>query len=623
MDVETINIALLTEGWTRFSLMSSLKGMFARAKERGIDLFVTQFCSFGEAVREDAYNQGEYSVYNLIDPSYFDAVILDVSDMPMSEIDARIFPLIRKSNIPVLAIDSKFPGIHSFGQNNKKSIEEMMDHLYNRHNVRSFAFFGGPSSNFEANTRARAYADSLIRFGLNQMDNPIYVGNFEYDSGYKNMEKLIFETSGHLPGAVVCANDRIAIGALEAAKKRGYDSPKDFIITGFDNYGQAERYSPQITTVGIDRMEAGKKMIDVVCDLVDGKEVPEFTYIDGRMIYRESCGCASETILDYRKYAMESVLTDFKNDHKRNRMTTMMAGLSLLNNFEGYFKALSDYPYFKQVEACLISVDKGLFQPGSTTFSTKRVPVERESIALYFENGVQIQTDSIREVRKRMVRTMKDKVAFVSALHFGKEVVGYIIIRQDADNIILPDFVDARARLIFQGESLYKTLKYSELSKTLGELYNNDQLTGIHNRIFFDEEMVPAFDRLVKKKKRCAVFFVDADNFKNINDTFGHNKGDLILKAIAKTIDQALPDNGDCCRFGGDEFVAYFPIHSDEEAYQYASIVEKTLLEKDIHVSIGVAFSEDGASLSDIVNSADKEMYKVKFKKYGDRRRNK
>ena len=120
MDVETINIALLTEGWTRFALMSSLKGMFARAKERGIDLFVTQFCSFGEAVREDAYNQGEYSVYNLVDASYFDAIILDVSDMPMNEIDARIFPLIRKSNIPVLALDSKFPGIHTFGQNNKK-----------------------------------------------------------------------------------------------------------------------------------------------------------------------------------------------------------------------------------------------------------------------------------------------------------------------------------------------------------------------------------------------------------------------------------------------------------------------------------------------------------------------
>ena len=264
MDVETINIALLTEGWTRFALMSSLKGMFARAKERGIDLFVTQFCSFGEAVREDAYNQGEYSVYNLIDASYFDAIILDVSDMPMNEIDARIFPLIRKSNIPVLALDSKFPGIHTFGQNNKKSIEEMMDHLYRKHNVRSFAFFGGPSSNFEANARARAYADSLVRFGLSQMDNPIYVGNFEYDSGFKNMEKLIFETSGHLPGAIVCANDRIAIGALEAARKRGYTSPKDFIITGFDNYGQAERYTPQITTVGIDRFEAGTRLIDVV-----------------------------------------------------------------------------------------------------------------------------------------------------------------------------------------------------------------------------------------------------------------------------------------------------------------------------------------------------------------------
>ena len=143
MSVENINIALVTEGWTRFSLMSSLKGMFARAKERGIELFVTQFCSFGEAAREAEFNQGEYSVYNLVDTSYFDAIILDVSDMPNSEIDTRIFPLIRKANVPILALDSKFPGIHSFGQNNKKSIEEMMDHLYNKHKVRSVMVLGG------------------------------------------------------------------------------------------------------------------------------------------------------------------------------------------------------------------------------------------------------------------------------------------------------------------------------------------------------------------------------------------------------------------------------------------------------------------------------------------------
>ena len=147
-------------------------------------------------------------------------------------------------------------------------------------------------------------------------------------------------------------------------------------------------------------------------------------------------------------------------------------------------------------------------------------------------------------------------------------------------------------------------------------------MTGIHNRIFFDEEMVPAFDRLVKKKKRCAVFFIDADNFKNINDTYGHNKGDLILKTIAKTIDKSLPENGDACRFGGDEFVAYFPIEEEEMAYDYAKKVEEALLEKDISVSVGIAFSEEGSNLSDIVNNADKEMYKIKFKKYGDRRRN-
>ena len=104
---------------------------------------------------------------------------------------------------------------------------------------------------------------------------------------------------------------------------------------------------------------------------------------------------------------------------------------------------------------------------------------------------------------------------------------------------------------------------------------------------------------------------------------FPFSKNIAIHISNTKTIDKALPENGDTCRFGGDEFVAYFPVDEDKKAYEYAKKVEQSLLEKDISVSIGVAFSENGTSLSDIVNNADKEMYKIKFKKYGDRRRNK
>lgn len=617
--MKTINVAILTDGWNRFATMSSLDGMFERAKERGISLFVTQLASFGEWCREDAFNAGEYSVFSITDYRDFDVLLLDVSDMSPKDVDNRILPIVRKLNIPVLAIDSKFAGIKSFGQNNHKSISEMMDHLYNHHGIRSFAFFGGPSSNYEATVRAQAYTDSLLRFHLNSYENPFYPGSFQYDSGVSNMKRLLNER-GKLPQAIVCANDTIAIGAIEEAKKHGYECPRDFVITGFDNYGQAERYSPQITTVAIDRIAAGKKITDIICDLVDDKPVDEYNYIDGELIFRESCGCGSENDLNYRHYAKQSVLDDIESETKSNYLTSMMAELSMQKDFHGFFSVLSGSKWCKYSAAFSVVVDEAIFKPGKYRLSTKKIPIDREKVAFLYENGERVSVDSTKDMMRRLTKDSDNKVVFISGLHFGANIVGYLVIKQDAGDIHIPDFADARNRLIFAADSLYQTLMYSDLSNKLSDLYNTDQLTNIHNRIFYDEEMVPTYEKIVSKRKKCAVFFVDVDNFKVLNDTHGHTYGDKVLKNIAKTVKDLLPSDGECCRYGGDEFVAIFPYGEEDDAYDYASKVEEALSKKDISVSVGIAFSQPGLSLSKAVDLADKSMYRHKFLKFGDRR---
>lgn len=620
-----MKIALLSESWNRFYTMSPLEGMFARAKERGFSISVAQFASFGDWCKNESFNEGEYAIFKMIDFTDFDAIVLDVSDMKLKDIETRILPIISKLNIPVIAIDCKFPGIHYISHNNYDAITRMMDHLHDEHSVKSFAFFGGPVGTYESDVRKEAFIDSIERFGLSIENNPAYDGSYEAVSGELNFEKMLKD--GHkLPEAIVCCNDRIAIGALEAAKKNGYECPRDFKITGFDNYGDAERYSPQITTVGFDRVEAGKKIIDVLCDLSEGKEIDEFVSVEGKMIFRESCGCNSEAQLDYREYAKASVLNGIRINNKNSTLTSLMAELSFVEDFNAYFKSLSEFTNFKgDATACVIA-DKALFSPTEYKLCEGSIPEERQVAAFYLENGKRIEdicdmnnfNDALKHTRGDVY---SNSVVFISSLHFGSKIVGYYMTKKSSDNLQVPDFLDAKYRFLFAGESLFKHLRQLAFSKTLEGLYKRDQLTGVHNRIFFEEEMIGKFAKLVKEDKQCAVLFVDADNFKQINDNYGHAKGDKILKKIASTLHSFLPKGGHCCRYGGDEFVAYVPCQGKVEAKKLAKNIEKQLKASGISVSIGISLSKKSlTNLTDYVHLADKDMYINKFSKLGDRR---
>ncbi|MCQ2799667.1 MAG: GGDEF domain-containing protein [Bacilli bacterium] len=613
-----MNIALLTEGWNRFYIMSSLNGMFARAKERGIDIFVAQFASFGDWCKNKDFNEGEYSVYKVTDFTDFDAIVLDVSDMKQEDIESRIFPIIKELNIPVLAIDSHFSGIHYISHNNYESITSMMEHLRKKHNVKSFAFFGGPEGTYEANVRKQAYEDSIKAFGLSLEDNPSYNGSYEAVSGSKNFSKLLKE-HGKIPEAIVCCNDRIAIGALEEAKKYGYECPRDFRITGFDNYGDAERYSPQITTVGFNRNEVGRKTIDILCDLMEGKEIDEFVSIEGTMVFRESCGCNSEATLDYREYAKASVLEGLRTTGRNSTLTSLMAELTALSDFKSYFESLKNYS-MSDSSTTLVACDKALFSPTEYKLFEGKIPEERLEVCFFVENGKRVEVSSFRAALAQMMADSTNSVVFITSLHFGSKVVGYFLTKRNPGDISVPDFLDAKYRFLFAGESLYKHLRQLALSQTLEGLYKRDQLTGIHNRIYFEEEMVGSFAKLYNDEKPAAVYFVDADNFKILNDTFGHAHGDKILKRIAKSVEKHLPEGGMCCRFGGDEFVAFAPCESHAIAGEYAKAVEEELAKDNISVSIGVAYGNLGSDLAEYVGVADRNMYQNKFRKLGDRR---
>ena len=153
-------------------------------------------------------------------------------------------------------------------------------------------------------------------------------------------------------------------------------------------------------------------------------------------------------------------------------------------------------------------------------------------------------------------------------------------------------------------------------------LATHDPLTGLSNRLLLNDRLEHAINHAARFGKCISLIFCDLDNFKPINDTYGHNVGDEILKRVADYLTKTLRKEDTICRFGGDEFVILI---EDLDNFEYLDNILKKINnitntpcvindnEINIGMSIGASiFPEDGINASELIQSADEAMYKAK-----------
>lgn len=156
----------------------------------------------------------------------------------------------------------------------------------------------------------------------------------------------------------------------------------------------------------------------------------------------------------------------------------------------------------------------------------------------------------------------------------------------------------------------------------LNYLASFDSLTGLPNRTLFYDRLNQVTSRAARTHRAAAVLFLDLDRFKNINDTFGHNFGDLLLKAVAVRLKNCIREGDTVARLGGDEFVLILdalavPDHTYLVAEKILDGLSKPfhLQEREIFItaSMGVAvYPDDGENYETLVRNADIAMYRAK-----------
>jgi diguanylate cyclase (GGDEF)-like protein len=151
------------------------------------------------------------------------------------------------------------------------------------------------------------------------------------------------------------------------------------------------------------------------------------------------------------------------------------------------------------------------------------------------------------------------------------------------------------------------------------ELARTDFLTGVLNARFFHELAQMEMNRSVRYKRPFTIAFIDVDNFKSINDTFGHTTGDTVLQAIAMNIKSRLRRTDIIARVGGDEFVILLPETDAQTAPVVISNMQQALLKEmdesgwSVTFSIGVlTLNSPPLSVDHMLGRADQLMYMVK-----------
>src|SRR3989338_3672144 len=178
-----------------------------------------------------------------------------------------------------------------------------------------------------------------------------------------------------------------------------------------------------------------------------------------------------------------------------------------------------------------------------------------------------------------------------------------------------------------------KDKRITELETQVHDLERDlihDPLTGIKTRAFFEEELeiylasIAGNEKGKRKEwfgfKNISIIFFDIDYFKKVNDAYGHEVGDTVLRKVAKTIQDSLRTGDTLARWGGEEMLASLLGASEKDAVTKAEEirveVEKLSFPEipDLHLTIssGVASSEKDLTLSELVRRADQALYQAK-----------
>ena len=211
------------------------------------------------------------------------------------------------------------------------------------------------------------------------------------------------------------------------------------------------------------------------------------------------------------------------------------------------------------------------------------------------------ETDNIDEIKK-----------------LKHDIIKATIVVKEKTELLQKQLAKSNKNLLLAKERLEKLEKELEKSRKKA-LY--DPLTGIYNRSVFDDRIEKEVKNALKRNINLFLFIMDIDNFKNVNDTYGHQTGDLVLKIVVTQAKKVLREVDLLARYGGEEFGIILPNITRKKAIEIAERIRSKISKTkfvyknksfQVTVSIGVTQLKNDDSITTFIERADNALYMAK-----------
>jgi len=236
-----------------------------------------------------------------------------------------------------------------------------------------------------------------------------------------------------------------------------------------------------------------------------------------------------------------------------------------------------------------------------------------------------VHKDDIFSVLHRLKETDKAKKTTFTTTHRLRHkdghylwILGQALLFYDENQKLtrmIGTHIDITSEKIIQEKLLAKKEKFTHLA-------HHDALTGLPNRLLFVDRLEHTLAKAKRNHTKIALFFIDLDHFKEINDSYGHDIGDKVLQSVTQLLLQTMRDEDSIARLGGDEFTIIIDNIQTEEtasllAQKIIDVLTQALLIDTykfyVSCSIGISlYPEDGHSSADLLKYADSAMYRAK-----------
>lgn len=639
MSEKNIHIAVIVSTIDQEYQSDILSGIRQYAFANGITL--EHFVAFGNIGGDIRHDTGEYNIFSLANFKRFDGVILVINTIQLADSMENVISAVRKSGIPAVFIDKDVPDFYTIGIDNEKAMRSMVEHFIERHGFTRINYISGPADNIDSQQRLQAYRSVLEEHGIPVEEERIYHGNFLSKDGTAAARRFL-ESPLEFPQAIVCANDIMAIAAMNTLTQNGLQVPEDVAVSGFDYIYNGRNFAPSLTTVERPLERAGQLACRKIVSHIRGLEQERSEVLDTFCRFSQSCGCCETPVMDTEEFKKRNfnVLEHYTKDISLvSRMSSALAECDNLEectvNLQRFIPELD----CKEFYLCLcdgwkqgIMMDETeenylmhILSPNTYIVSGFGEYVQ---VPLAYKNGEYIHVPDFHV--SEMLPGLFDENNpagnyYFVPLHFRERCIGYCVIKDSSFPTHSKLFHNAMMHIANSLESVRKIICLDRVTQKLNKLYTIDPLANINNRNGFRISTQQLYSYCINTRKPVMLMFLDMDGLKHINDTYGHKDGDTAIVAMAEALRMACTGGEICCRFGGDEFIVFAADYTEERALLLKNRIHQLLdeinttrnLPYTVATSIGyhIAVPERGVDLFQLATIADNIMYAEKKKK--------